>query len=329
MATEHEPRRAPGRELEVDTFDANLIRALQEDGRASIHDLATQLEASRDYVSQRLRHLIDREGLRIVAALDPGFVGHHVLVHTRVEVDGPIAPMSREIAEHPDAVFVSITSGALPLTVESRHGDLEELHAMLDQLRRFPSVRRLTVSTYVEILKGFFVSHQREPFALDSVDHKLISVLQGDGRISYRALAEAAHLSPSSARARVQRLIDAGVIRISALKSGGISRNRLAIGVGITASGDPAPVRQFIHDAPDVDFAARSHGTYDFIATLVGSSSAHLLTVLDRLRAIPEAGSIDTWMHYDIVKEDYARSLGRVLSLDASVSRVPGVSRAR
>src|SRR5690606_37220062 len=178
-------------------------------------ELAAEVGASRDLVSQRLRLLLERGGLRIVAALDPGVAGHHVLVHTMIAVDGRALPVARQVADMPDSVFVSMTSGALPIVVESRHGSLHELHAPLE------SVRRLRLSTYAEVLKGFFVSGRREAVSLDALDRALIAELQRDGRASYRALGDAVHLAPSSARARVHRLVDTGVIRISALQSGG------------------------------------------------------------------------------------------------------------
>lgn len=48
---------------------------------------------------------------------------------------------------------------------------------------------------------------------LDAVDRKLLRLLQEDGRMSYRALAEAVDLSAPSVHARVQRLEKEGFIR--------------------------------------------------------------------------------------------------------------------
>lgn len=314
MATAH-PRAS--RASDHDAIDADLVRALQEDGRASISELAGLLGASRDLVSQRLQWLQAHGGLRVVAALDPSVVGHTLLVHTMIDISGPAMPVAREIATMPDAVFVSMTSGALPLVVESRHGGVDELHDALDAMRRIPSVRRLRVSTYAEVLKGFFVSDRRQEVTLDGLDRALIAELQRDGRASYRALGDAVHLAPSSARARVRRLVDAGVIRISALKSGGPSRSRFAIGIGITASGDTDPIRDAILASPAIDFAARSHGVYDFIATVVGTASAPLLDVIEQLRGIEQVSALESWSHYDVIKEDYARALGRTLAVGA------------
>ena len=122
------------------------------------------------------------------------------------------------------------------------------------------------------------------------------------------------HLAPSSARARVQRLVDSGVIRISALQSGGPSRTRFAIGLGITAIGNTGAVADYLLGSPAIDFAARAHGVFDFIATVSGAAPAPLLAVIEELRAIDQVTSVESWTHYDVIKEDYARTVGRMLA---------------
>lgn len=307
-APERTDRNVPG-------LDSRLIHALQQNGRASIQDLARLLNAPRDQVSLRLHRLVDDGDLRIVAALDPGFAGHHVLVHGMVSVAGPARPVAEQIARIDDAVFVSMVSGANPLVFESRHGNDTQLHEMLDKVRRIPTVRRVGVTTYAEVLRGFFVADSRTEITLDDVDHQLIAALQQDGRASYRALADAVHLSPSSARSRVTRLIEAGVIRISAIPSGGLARNRISIGVGITLCGDADPVRQEILDSAAIDFAAQSHGNYDFIATIGDSSPAGVLAEIEHLRGLPQVSGLESWTHLEVAKEEYARALGGVVLL--------------
>jgi Lrp/AsnC family transcriptional regulator, leucine-responsive regulatory protein len=51
-----------------------------------------------------------------------------------------------------------------------------------------------------------------EEFDLDRIDRKILSILQGDGRIANLKLAEAVALSPTAVLARVQRLTKAGFI---------------------------------------------------------------------------------------------------------------------
>lgn len=300
-------------QTENSRLDARLIRALQRDGRASVLDLARENGVSRHIIAERIAVLTKRDGLRVVAALDPGFAGHHVLTHTMARVEGPVRPIAKRIAQLPDAVFVSITSGERPLVFESRHGTSEELLATLDAVRSIPGVRDMRVTTYVEVLRGFFVAGKRDPIVLDELDHELIALLQQDGRASYRVLAEAVHRSPSAVRARVQRLIGSGAIRISAIKSGGLSTSRFATGLGISLSGAAGPVRQYILESQAIEFAARSHGAHDFVATAVGASPAEVLATLEEIRGLTAVASVETWTHYDLIKEDYARAVGRVV----------------
>lgn len=291
-------------------LDAALIRELQADGRASIQDLATQLGVSRDLISHRLRHLVQHHGVRVVAALDPSFAGHHLLTHTAVEVNGPVGGIAERISALPSAVFVSLTTGEHPLVFESRHGNTSELDAVLDEVRGLDGVTRVQVSTYSEVLKGFFMSGKKPQMLPDDIDHQIISVLQHNGRASYRQVADVVHLSPSSARERVQKLVGSGVIKISAIQAGGISRSRMAVGIGINATGPAGQIRDHLRRSASVDFAAQSHGTYDFIATIMGTTSEDIITELELIRSLTPVGAVASWSHLDIVKEDYRRATG-------------------
>jgi DNA-binding Lrp family transcriptional regulator len=51
------------------------------------------------------------------------------------------------------------------------------------------------------------------PVDLDQVDRRILSLLHGDARIPYNALAEAVGIAPSTCHGRVRRLVDLGVIR--------------------------------------------------------------------------------------------------------------------
>lgn len=309
---DHEPRSLPvlpRAGAPIDELDAALVHALQLNGRATIHELSNELGISRDATSARLNRLINDEGVRIVAAIDPHFAGHFVLTNSSVQVEGPIEPVANRIADIPNAVFVSITSGPLPLVFESRHHDEEELHRVLDEVRAIPGVRSVNVSRYTEIMTGFFVSSRREPTAIDALDTQLIELLQRDGRLSFRALAESVHLSPTAVRARVNKLVSAGAIRISAITSGQLGRSRRAIGLGIKARGETAEIRNYLLSASDVNFAARTYGRFDFIATIEGPDTAQLLRVIEGLRALKSVSEVDSWAHFNIVKENYERAI--------------------
>src|SRR5699024_5902680 len=100
---------------------------------------------------------------------------------------------------------------------------------------------------------------------------------------------------------------------ISAIRPGGISRSRFSIGLGFSAHGDLKAVRDLILSTPAVDFAAYTHGSFDFIATVHGHVSGEVLVPVHALRALPGLSSLDAWAHLDLVKEEYARSIGHEL----------------
>lgn len=303
------PTHSPRVSTLFDDIDAALISALQVDGRATIHELSSGLGISRDATSARLRRLLDDGGVRVVAAIDPQFAGHHVLTNSTVEVDGPVEPVANRIADIPNAVFVSMTSGTPPLVFESRQHDEDELHRVLDQVRAIPGVRSINVSRYTEIMTGFFVSSRRQPTPIDDLDRNLIGLLQRDGRLSYRTLADSVHLSPTAVRARINKLVDGGAIRVSAITSGQLSSSRRAIGLGINARGDTNEIREYLLSASDVNFAARTYGRFDFIATIEGPDTAQLLGTIEGLRALTCVSSVTTWAHFNIVKENYERAI--------------------
>ncbi|MFI6640519.1 Lrp/AsnC family transcriptional regulator [Streptomyces sp. NPDC050504] len=51
------------------------------------------------------------------------------------------------------------------------------------------------------------------PRALDAIDRDILRILQTDGRASIRSVADRVHVSRANAYARINRLIDDGVIR--------------------------------------------------------------------------------------------------------------------
>ncbi|MGX6451042.1 Lrp/AsnC family transcriptional regulator [Brevibacterium paucivorans] len=294
----------------LEDLDSALTRLLQEDGRARVHDLADKLGVSRDVVARRMKALRAEGGWRIVAALDPAFAGHRIFVHAAVEIDGPTAPIAQAIADMDETVLVSLVSGSRPVIFESRHPDYEAVHETLDRVRSLPGVRQVRTSTYSRIIKGFFMAEETSYIEPDKIDVALIRLLQDDGRRSFRSLATAVHLSPTAVQSRVEKLIGAGVIRISAIRPGRLSKHGITVGVGISVAGPSATIAEQLASLANIDFAAVSKGVFDIITTLAGPDTDQILQTLDALRSLSNIGRLETWTHFNVVKEDYARVIG-------------------
>ncbi|WP_312674657.1 Lrp/AsnC family transcriptional regulator [Microbacterium sp.] len=290
-------------------FDAELIRALQEDGRASILSLAERVGQSRAVVAARLRTLLSDRTVRVVAAVDPVFLGQHVLAHVSIRTDGAVEVVAERLRDMSETVLVSAVGGAHDIVTEVRVGSMSELHDLLARIRGSAGVLDINTIIYSTVIKGFFVSEYHGGVTLDGIDEALIEHLQSDGRMSFRALGEQVRLSPSAVATRVQRLIDAGVIKISAVEARGLAHRQLSMGVGMTLGDDDEAVIDELRRGRGVDFAARTLGRFDAVATLVEPSAGALYASLERLRALPGVTRIEAWLHLAVLKEDYARTL--------------------
>ncbi len=290
-------------------FDAELIRALQEDGRASILSLAERVGQSRAVVAARLRTLLSDRTVRVVAAVDPVFLGQHVLAHVSIRTDGAVEVVAEHLRDMSETVLVSAVGGAHDIVTEVRVGSMSELHDLLARIRGSAGVLDINTIIYSTVIKGFFVSEYHGGVTLDGIDEALIEHLQSDGRMSFRALGEQVRLSPSAVATRVQRLIDAGVIKISVVEARGLAHRQLSMGVGMTLGDDDEAVIDELRRGRGVDFAARTLGRFDAVATLVEPSAGALYASLERLRALPGVTRIEAWLHLAVLKEDYARTL--------------------
>ncbi|GAA1056268.1 AsnC family transcriptional regulator [Agromyces luteolus] len=290
-------------------FDADLVRALQDDGRASIHDLAAALGQSRAAVSARLRAMLADETVRVVAAVDPEFLGQHVLAHVSIRTDGGAGPVAEHLRALDETVLVSAVGGVHDLVTEIRVGSMPALHQLLAQIRALPRVVDINTLIYSTVIKGFFVSDYRGGIRIDATDAALIEQLQRDGRASFRTLGEVVRLSPSAVATRVERLVSSGVIKISAVEARGLAQRQLSLGVGLNLAGDDDTVIDAIRAWRGVDFAARSLGRFDVIMTLVEPSAGALYASLERIRALPGVSHTEAWFHLAVLKEDYARTL--------------------
>lgn len=290
-------------------LDAALVRALQRDGRASIRSLAQELDVTRAAVAARLRDMLADGAVRIVAAVDPALLGQHVLAHVSIRTDGASRGTAERLRALDEAVFVSAVGGSHDLVVEVWVGSVVELHELLAQVRALPGVADIDTLVYTAVEKGFFVSEYRGETTIDETDAALIDELQHDGRVTYRALGSIVRLSPSAVATRVQRLIDRGVIKISAVEARGLTHRQLSMGVGLSLTGDDDAVIEALRDAPSVDFAVRTLGRFDAVATLVEPTAGALYASLERLRELPGVARVEGWLHLAVLKEDYARKL--------------------
>ncbi len=103
--------------------------------------------------------------------------------------------------------------------------------------------------------------------AVDSIDRRIIGILQHHGRISWRELADAVDMAASSVADRVRRLEAAGVIRgyRAGIDPAALGRNvRAVIDVSLPSGGDPAQFEARLSERDEVELALYVTGPADY-----------------------------------------------------------------
>jgi Lrp/AsnC family leucine-responsive transcriptional regulator len=106
-----------------------------------------------------------------------------------------------------------------------------------------------------------------ESMDVDALDRRIIGILQQSGRISWRELAEAVHMAPSSVADRVRRLEAGGAIRgyHASVDPAALGRNvRAVIDVSLPAGGDPAEFERRLSERDEVELALYVTGPADY-----------------------------------------------------------------
>ncbi|HTT59225.1 MAG TPA: Lrp/AsnC family transcriptional regulator [Acidimicrobiales bacterium] len=145
------------------------------------------------------------------------------------------------------------------------------------------------------------------PGVLDSLDRKIITRLQRDGRRAYGAIAEEIGLSEAAVRRRVQRLKDSGVMQIVAITDPlqlGYGREAL---IGIRVHGDVRLVADKVAAIDEANYVVMTAGSFDIIAEVLAKDDADLVHLLnDSIRSIPGVTEVETFLYLKLAKQTYA-----------------------
>jgi Lrp/AsnC family transcriptional regulator for asnA, asnC and gidA len=140
-----------------------------------------------------------------------------------------------------------------------------------------------------------------EPPRLDATDKEILRRLQQDGRVSYADLGPAVGLSAPAARSRVQRLLDAGVVRVVGVT------DPIALGLptmamlGVRADGDVRRVADLIAECEGVIYVVLTAGSFDLFVEVVCHNPAELLDVVnDRIKPVPGVTHVETFSYFGI-----------------------------
>ncbi|MGW2618030.1 Lrp/AsnC family transcriptional regulator [Streptomyces sp. NPDC001500] len=136
---------------------------------------------------------------------------------------------------------------------------------------------------------------------MDDIDRAILRELQVDGRIPYAELGPKVGLSPSAARLRLQRLIDAKAVQVVGVTDPmTMSRQTMAL-LGLNTAGDSRAVADELAEHDEVVYTVLTSGRYDLFAEVVCAGPSDLLDfVNDVVRAVEDVTAVESFPYFAI-----------------------------
>jgi DNA-binding Lrp family transcriptional regulator len=219
----------------LDELDRRIVVALQSAGRASWTEIAELCGTSVTTVARRGQQLL-RDGIVRVAVMPHvGHAGAAEMYMLRIScAPGTQGRVCTELAHRSDLRFLALVTGAWDILAELNLRRDESLHSrIVDDIQAIDGVLRcdtdLTLHVYKmshdwsrQMLTGEpgpveTEAHVCDPSHFDPVDHKIIDRMHGDGRASFRTVADALGVNESTVRRRFETLQRRGCVTVTTL----------------------------------------------------------------------------------------------------------------
>jgi Lrp/AsnC family transcriptional regulator for asnA, asnC and gidA len=143
------------------------------------------------------------------------------------------------------------------------------------------------------------------PPRIDDVDRGIIEALQRNGRESFRHIARGLGVSEATVRARYARLCEADILQVTGVTNPlGLGFDAQAM-IAVRTAGPPGPVADEISGWPESAYVVVTAGHFDLLVEVVCADRAHLLDVANRLRALDDVVSTETFLYLELWKQLY------------------------
>jgi DNA-binding Lrp family transcriptional regulator len=143
---------------EVDEVDLALLRALQDDGRASYVDLAAVVGLSPAGARRRVVRLVESQVVRVGAVVRHSGRDRQSAMGFGVRLAGDHRDVVEQLAAMPSVIFVARTLGRFDVLVTVRAFSAAQLVELLDQVRALAGVNAVESWAHLEVVKESYAS---------------------------------------------------------------------------------------------------------------------------------------------------------------------------
>ena len=155
---------------------------------------------------------------------------------------------------------------------------------------------------------------------LDDLDHKIIRLLQYDGRMPYTEIAEHVDVTEGTVRRRVSRLLDSGIMQVVAVVEpqflGWAAAAMVGVSVQIVMSD---AVASKVAEFPEVSYLFQASGEFDLFVEIYCRDREHFVDFLNNtLHRIEGILSTRTFMILKMYKLSYRWGEATVPSEDGA-----------
>lgn len=140
---------------------------------------------------------------------------------------------------------------------------------------------------------------------LDHTDLAVVRELQTDGRLTYETLAQRVGLSRPATRARVQRLLAGGGVRVVAVVHPVVRELTASAHLSIGVSGPAEPVARAIAAMPQAPFVTLTAGSRAVMAELRTKGLAELDRAVESIRSLKGVDVVDPLISLEHLKDPY------------------------
>lgn len=142
----------------TDEIDLQIIKILNEDGRASFAQIAQALGVSPGMVRQRYNRLVEEGVLQVVAITNPMLMGYTIMAQIGVKVNvNRLGEIADQIAAFEEVIYLVLLTGSYDLFVEVVCRDRSHLLDFLtNKLHSVEGVKEAETFVYLRIAKEVY-----------------------------------------------------------------------------------------------------------------------------------------------------------------------------